>query len=133
MEDQRNVLVFLNDLMFQVKIAEAARHANVSTAFVDSEMKLLARVAKARPGLIILDINLLNINPASADPLKVIRDLKASTDTRTIPLVGYVSHVQTELRAAASEAGCDTVLARSAFVQKLPELLAQYGSPLTST
>ena len=40
-----------------------------------------------------------------------------------IPTVGYVSHVQADLKRGAQEAGCDTVLARSALSQNLPLLM----------
>ena len=40
-------------------------------------------------------------------------------------VVAYLSHVQVELAAAAKEAGADTVLPRSAFSAKLPEILQQ--------
>jgi hypothetical protein len=40
-----------------------------------------------------------------------------------VPLVGFFSHVQTELRERALAAGFDRVLPRSAFVQQLPQIL----------
>jgi hypothetical protein len=42
-----------------------------------------------------------------------------------IPTVGYVSHVQTELIEAARRAGVGEVLARSAFNERLPEILGR--------
>ena len=39
-------------------------------------------------------------------------------------VVGFASHVDRDLLAAAKDAGCDQVLARSAFFGRLPELLA---------
>jgi hypothetical protein len=38
-------------------------------------------------------------------------------------MIGFVSHVQTELRRAAGEAGCGRVLARSVFSERLPAIL----------
>jgi hypothetical protein len=43
-------------------------------------------------------------------------------------VIGYLSHVQGELKQKAHEAGCDMVLARSAFSQNLPNLLRRHGS-----
>jgi len=57
--------------------------------------------------------------------LEVIRALKADPATKAIHLLAFVSHVQTELRAAAVSAGCDTVVPRSTFAQTLTSLLAQ--------
>jgi hypothetical protein len=48
--------------------------------------------------------------------------LKKSTS-----IVGFLSHLQNDLRIKAVEAGCDTVMPRSAFSQNLPNLLRRYG------
>jgi CheY-like chemotaxis protein len=110
----------LNDLMFTVKIQEAAKRAGLDTLFVQSQLDALAQ-AKEQPVFMILDLNY-----AAADPLQLIATLKSNEETRGVPLVGYVAHVQTDVRQAAAEHGCDAVLARSAFVQNLPALLEQY-------
>ena len=51
--------------------------------------------------------------------------MKADPTLAKIQLVGYVSHVQGELKQAAQEAGCDMVLARSAFSQNLLQILTR--------
>jgi CheY-like chemotaxis protein len=111
------VIALMQDLMFMVRIQEAAKRAGLETKVVKTKADLL-RTAAEHPALIIID---LNYDPG--EPLAAIRELKADTVTSAIHLLAYVSHVQTELRAAASNSGCDTVLARSAFVQNLPEIL----------
>lgn len=127
MENSNLVLVLLNDLMFQVKIAEAAKRSGVKVAFLDSAANLLQVAASQQPQVIVLDLNFVN-----GAPLATIRALKAKEETRAIPLLGYVSHVQVDLRAAAAEAGCDLVVARSAFVQNLPEMLSKYAASATA-
>ena len=42
-------------------------------------------------------------------------------------IVGFLSHLQGDLKMKAMEAGCDTVMPRSAFSQSLPNLLRRYG------
>jgi CheY-like chemotaxis protein len=118
------VIALLDDLMFMVKIQEALKRADLPGVFVKTQEEALV---KAREGaaLIILDLNY-----AKAEPLAVIAELKSDEKTKGIPLLAYVSHVQTELRQAAVIAGCDTVLARSAFVQNLGPLLEAVSSPL---
>jgi len=56
-----------------------------------------------------------------------VRTLKADSRTRAIPIVGFYSHVEGERRRAALAAGIDEALPRSAFVVRLPALLA--GAP----
>ena len=41
--------------------------------------------------------------------------------------MGFLNHLQGELKAKAIEAGCDTVMPRSAFSQSLPNMLRRYG------
>jgi len=78
--------------------------------------------AKEKPSLIILDLNL-----ESADPVQLIVKLKQNSDTKGISLIGYLSHIQVELKQQAQEAGCDMVLARSAFSQNMPQIFKRHS------
>lgn len=122
MPNSHTVLAVLTDLMFRVKIEEAAKRAGLKTAFVQSQADTLA-LAREGPSVIILDLNCAN-----TEPLDTIRKLKASDETKGIKLVGYVSHVQADLKQAAQEEGCDVVIARSAFSQNLPTILSRYNA-----
>jgi len=66
---------------------------------------------------------ILDLNSSKLDPLGVIAELKSDPLTRGIRMVGFVSHVHAEIIAAARGAGIDEVLARSAFVDRLGEML----------
>jgi CheY-like chemotaxis protein len=120
--ESKKVLAVLEDLFFTVKINEAAKRAGLPITFVKSEHDVLEQ-AKNQPALIILDINFQGI-----DPLNLIRKLKADEQTKRINLIGYLSHVQGELKLQAQEAGCDMVLPRSAFSQNLPQILKRHSS-----
>lgn len=108
--------------MFMVRIQEAAKRAGLMTKVVKTRAALLENAAALQPALMVIDLNY-----QAGEPLQAIRALKADAATRSIRLVAFVSHVQVELRAAAVEAGCDLVVARSAFVQNLPDILASAG------
>ena len=116
------ILAVVEDLFFTVKINESAKRAGMPIQFVKTEADTLARAAE-NPALIIIDLNLSRI-----DPLKLISELKANEETKDISLIGYLSHVQGELKQQAQEAGCDMVMARSAFSQNLPQILKRYSS-----
>ncbi len=113
----KTVVAVLSDLMFTVKIQDAVRRAGWEAVFVQSPADALAR-AKNGPGAIVLDLNY-----AAGAPLETISALKADEGTRGVPLIGFVSHVQVDLRKAAEERGCDVVVARSVFARELPRLL----------
>ena len=120
--ESKKVLAVLEDLFFTVKINEAAKRAGLAITFVKSELDALEQ-AKSQPALIIMDINFQGI-----DPLNLIRKLKADEHTKRINLIGYLSHVQGELKLQAQEAGCDMVMPRSAFSQNLPQILKRHSS-----
>lgn len=107
--------------MFTVKIQEAAKRAGLEPVFAKSHEDALAR-ARELPAMIILDLN-----NSEAEPLQVIEKLKADEATSKIDLLGYVSHVQADLKHAAQQKGCDTVMARSAFSQNLQMILRRYA------
>jgi CheY-like chemotaxis protein len=114
------VLAVMSDLFFSVKINDAAKKLGMSAEFVKDKTLALER-AKSKPPLIILDLNC-----DAADPLGLIAGMKADPETARIPIIGFVSHVQTELKQRAQEVGCDTVVARSVFAQNLPAILERY-------
>jgi len=111
------VLAGVADLMFSSRIRAAA--AGRPVEFARSADDLLARARALGPSLILLDLN-----AAPLDPLGSIARLKADPALAGIRIVGFVSHVQADVIAAARQAGIDEVMARSAFTARLPELLA---------
>ncbi|MCZ2156361.1 MAG: hypothetical protein LC114_21070, partial [Bryobacterales bacterium] len=114
------VLGVLSDLFFGVKVAEAAKKAGGRMRMVRSEEELLALAANA-PALIVFDLQL-----AQPKPTELLRALKADAALAGIPTVGYFSHVQEELRREALAAGCDQVMPRSVFTQRVDELVSGY-------
>ena len=117
------ILALVDDLMFSSKIRATAKPLDVTVVFARSKEGALAEMAKARPALVILDINATRI-----DPLAIVSAMKADPTLADIPSVGFVSHVQTDLIDAARRAGVTEVLPRSAFAMNLPEILAR-GMP----
>ena len=119
------IFFFIEDLFFNAKITETARKLGVKVAFIKNDPDVLAGITDGeesdRPGLIVFDLN-----NANAKPLTLIPKLKAKLKKST-SIVGFLSHLQNELRLKAIEAGCDTVMPRSAFSQNLPNLLRRYG------
>jgi CheY-like chemotaxis protein len=118
---KKRLVAVLSDLMFTVKIQEAAKRAGLEPVFVKSKQEALEE-AKTEPAVIIVDLN-----NTAADPLELIAELKGAEQTREVRLLGYVSHVQADLKQAAQQKGCDTVMPRSAFSQNLQAILSRYA------
>jgi hypothetical protein len=119
------IYFFVDDLFFTAKIQETARKLGVKVAFIKNEKEQIATLTSGedqdRPGLIVFDLN-----NANAKPLTLIPKLKTKLK-KTASIVGFLSHLQGDLKAKAVEAGCDTVMPRAAFSQNLPNLLRRYG------
>ena len=110
------ILAIVDDLLFRGKLEAAAAQLRVPLT-IAADASSVPR--NGQPwSRVLIDLNL-----SRGDPLAMIHDLRAAHPS--IPVVGYCSHVQQDLQQQAIEAGCTTVLARSAFVQQLPELLSR--------
>lgn len=112
------VIVAVDDLMFASRIASTAKALGVAIAFARSPEAIVEAVRTRAPQLVIFDLNSVKVRP-----LEAVAALQADAALAAVPTVGFVSHVQAELIAAARAAGVGRVLARSAFVTELPQLL----------
>ena len=119
------IFCFIDDLFFQAKINETSKKLGVKVEFVkgdkDSVAKLTDGPEGERPTLVVFDLNNLNAKPMTLIP-KFKAKLKKATS-----IIGFLNHLQGDLKLKAIEAGCDTVMPRSAFSQSLPNLLRRYG------
>lgn len=117
------ILALVSDLLFTVKINEAAKRNGMQIDYVKNDDDFLARLhEKPAPKLVIMDLNI-----ASASPVELIEKIKGQDETKAISVLGYVSHIQGELKVKAQEAGADAVLARSAFSQNLAQILKRHS------
>jgi CheY-like chemotaxis protein len=120
------IFAFIEDLFFMAKIQETAKKLNVKVEFVKSDKEMMDKMlqnGEEKPSLIIFDLN-----NASVKPLSLIPKLKSKLKKGT-SIIGFLSHVQGDLKQKAHEVGCDMVLPRSAFSQNLPQLLRRHGAP----
>ena len=115
------ILAVLDDLLFTSKIRTTANQLGVAIAFARSSQSALSDMRKNAPSLVIFDLN----NPRT-DPLGTMEVMKADPALAGIPTVGFASHVQTEVIEAARQAGVGEVMARSAFTQKLAEIIDRF-------
>ena len=126
LEANSRIFAFIEDLFFMAKIQETAKKLNVKVEFVKSDKEMMDKMqqnGEEKPSLIIFDLN-----NASVKPLSLIPKLKSKLKKGT-SIIGFLSHVQGDLKQKAHEVGCDMVLPRSAFSQNLPQLLRRHGAP----
>jgi DNA-binding NarL/FixJ family response regulator len=112
-------LLLTDDMIFSSRITGTAQALGLKVKVVKSIEDLAARAREHTPTCLIIDLS----HPGLQVP-ESIRELK---DTSPMPrLVAYGSHVDAAMLRAAREAGCDVVLPRSQFVEKLPNELASW-------
>lgn len=119
------IYCFIEDLFFLAKIHETARKLGVKVEFVKGDKQAVERICDtpedARPALLVFDLNNL-----SAKPMTLIPKFKTKFK-KAVSIIGFLNHLQGDLKIKAMEAGCDSVMPRSAFSQSLPNLLRRYG------
>ena len=116
--DGSMIVCAVDDLLFSIRIRNAAKTLQADVYFERSGEKLLDTIREKRPSLVIFDLNSQRLRP-----LEAIAALKGDPELLAIRTVGYVSHVDTGTIDAARAAGIDQVLARSAFVAQLGDIL----------
>jgi len=121
-KQRKKILAALEELFFTVKITDAAKRAGMSVEFVKTPDELIEKAKAEKPSLIIFDLNFNAI-----EPLKTITRMKRDPDLRGISLIGYLSHLQGELKQKAHETGVDMVLARAALSQNLQQILKRHA------
>jgi CheY-like chemotaxis protein len=113
---QRRIVALVDDLMVRSRI-EAAAPRGTELIFPPNQAAF-TRALDPPPGLIVVGLT------ATRQPWsELIRASRADPATRAVPVVAFGPHKDLELRRRAIEAGADRVLANSAFMLALPQLL----------
>src|SRR5438045_4190815 len=102
--------------MFAVKIDAAAKQSSLLVNYAKSPEDALIK-GQERPALVIIDLNNMKL-----DPIALIRSFKESKELNGLNLLGFISHVDAEKKQLAIDAGCDSVVPRSAFSVNLPKI-----------
>ena len=114
----QTVISVVDDMFFASKIRAVAEAAGVEISFPRSVDAVVSKARETKPRLIVVDLHNQRI-----DPIALAHALKADEDLRSIKLLGFFSHVQTELQRNAMAAGFDQVIPRSVFARDLAEIL----------
>ena len=113
------VLAIVDDMFFASKIRATAEAVGVEVGFPRSVEKLIEKAREAKPRLVVVDLHNTKL-----DPVALATELKANEDLREVKLLGFFSHVHTDLQRNALAAGYDEVVPRSVFARDLAQILA---------
>ena len=106
-------------MFFASKIRATAEAVGVEISFPRSVEKLVEKAREAKPALVVVDLHNTKV-----DPVSVGTELKSDDELKTIPLLGFFSHVHTDLQRNAMAAGFDKVIPRSVFARDLGQILS---------
>ena len=109
------VVAYMDDLFFQMKLAETAKHLGLEVKVATNAESLL-QLLDPPPQLVIMDLN------ARSQPLAAMQQLRSALPQ--LRVIGFLSHVQTDLAERAKAAGFDEIMPRSKFSLNLPDILA---------
>lgn len=109
------VVALMDDLFFQMKLAETAKHLGLEVKVATNGEALLG-LLESQPKLVVVDLN------AKSQPLPTIEKLRQKD--KKVRVIGFLSHVQRDLALQAQAAGCDEVMPRSSFTQNLAAILS---------
>jgi CheY-like chemotaxis protein len=113
-----SIIAVVDDLFFASKIRGTAEALGVTVRFARNIDAMIEAACRDRPSLVICDLHSQKV-----DPMEMAKQLKANEQLRSIPLLGFFSHVQIELQRQAEAAGFDQVIPRSSFTNNLAEII----------
>ena len=104
------VVAVVDDMFFASKIRAVAEAVGVEISFPRTRESLLEQARNA-------DLIIVDLHNQRFDPLSLRSELGA------VRLLGFFSHVETQLQRNAMAAGYDQVVPRSVFARDLPQIL----------
>lgn len=113
------IIAVVDDMFFRSKIQAVAEAVGTEISFPRNKDVLIQKAREAKPKLIVVDLH-----NQKMDSAMLATELKSDEELRSIQLLGFFSHVQTELQSNAMAAGFDRVIPRSVFARDLPKILA---------
>lgn len=115
----RSAIAVVDDMFFVSKIRATGKALGMIVKFPRTLEAMRESIDDEEPNLIIVDLHNTKV-----DPIELAKELKQGESSKHIPLLGFFSHVQSELQRNALAAGYDEVLPRSLFARDLAHVLA---------
>jgi len=108
------IVLVVTDLMFESRLAAAARALGYDIAAADTAEQARDALRSGPATLLVLDLQ--------ADGVSW-QEVVTMAKEAAIPILAYGQHTKAELLRAARKAGCEVVVPRSVLVAELPQLI----------
>jgi DNA-binding response OmpR family regulator len=113
------VLVAVRDLMFRSKILAAAERIGAEVRLAPRGMALAQALRELGPATLLVDLG-------EAGVVEQLPEARRSSAAR---ILGFLGHLQEDLRRAALASGADEVLTRGQLVGRLDDILRDGAAP----
>ena len=115
-----SVLFLTKDLLFSSRIVGVAQSRQIELSVVSEADQLLANTTAKQVELVLLDLS-----TPSCDPKQLLPQLRRLARPPKA-VVAFGPHVHEAKLTAAEETGCDQVLSRGEFNNRIAEVLVKY-------
>ena len=115
----KNIICICNDLLFKTKIAGLLNPLGVVVKYYDHFENITFDDLQIEDYFFIIDLENERLN------LSIISTIKRKFKEK-IFLLGYCSHVKSDLMSSARTSGFDEVMPRSKFVKTLPHIVNNF-------
>ena len=112
------ILVAVTDIFFYTKVRDALRPQGYTLERIRSQDEVAGKTASASPAALIL-----NMNDLAIDAFKALETLQADPALRSLPILAFANHEETDTWRRAKELGVTKIVSRNEFSARTRELV----------
>ena len=120
----KTILVAITDLFFYTKVRDALRQPEYRLEKARTQQDIVDKALSASPGLIIF-----NMNDLTLDAFQALEQLKADTQSKSIPTLAFANHEEVDTWNRAKAFGVTKVVSRNEFSARTRELVDELFTP----
>ena len=112
------ILVAVTDIFFYTKVRDALRPPGYTLERIRSQDEVAGKTASASPAALIL-----NMNDLAIDAFTALETLQADPALRSLPILAFANHEETDTWRRAKELGVTKIVSRNEFSARTRELV----------
>ena len=112
------ILVAVTDIFFYTKVRDALRPQGYTLERIRNQDEVAEKTASASPAALIL-----NMNDLAIDAFTALETLQADPALRSLPILAFANHEETDTWRRAKELGVTKIVSRNEFSARTRELV----------
>ena len=112
------ILVAVTDIFFYTKVRDALRPQGYTLERIRSQDEVAEKTASDSPAALIL-----NMNDLAIDAFQALETLRADPALRSLPILAFANHEETDTWRRAKELGVTKIVSRNEFSARTRELV----------